>query len=116
MAGICGPSGAVSTFDEDRLDFDPVRLRMTLSGRGSRQQTGDSLAVERLVPETVGFVEKHPGCSQRAVGDALNGRAEHVRKALRLAEDRGLIRTERGPKNALLHYRDGVEVIPDEVV
>lgn len=90
--------------DEDRLTFDPVTLRLAMSGRGSRRSTGDALAVERLVPEVVEYVTEHPGASGRAVTDAVDGRADVIRKALRLAEERNLIRTEQGKRNRVDHY------------
>lgn len=90
--------------DEDRLSFDPVTLRMSMSGRGSREQTGKTLAVERLVPEVVQFVADNPGSVTRDIDDGVPGKAERVREARKLAVTRGLLRTEPGTRNASLHY------------
>ncbi|GAA6527952.1 AAA family ATPase [Intrasporangium sp. DVR] len=97
--------------DEDRLTFDPVTLRMSMSGRGSRTATGDALAVERLVPEVVAYVSAHHadapgglGVSQTALEEGLDGKAERVRKAARLAADRGLIARRKGARGAWLHF------------
>ncbi|MGO1544382.1 MAG: AAA family ATPase [Gulosibacter sp.] len=90
--------------DEDRMHFDEMTLHMTLSGLGSRQETGDSLAIERLVPDVVQYVTDNPGCSQNAVCEGVDGKAERIRKAIKLADERNLIRREAGRGRALLHY------------
>jgi len=59
------------------------------------------------------FVDKHQGCTGRTIRTAVKGRAQSVLWALDHMVETGALRTESGPRNALLHY---VDHDPDRVV
>jgi len=95
--------------DEDRLDYDGASRRLSVSGAGSRKQVRAVEHVEHLAQAVRDVVAKDPGINVAGLRSALRDRDEHLQredasKAARLAEERGWVRRERGPRNAWQHF------------
>ncbi len=95
--------------EEDRLTYDPATRALGLSGGGSRRAHSLQKRVEDLVPAVVEVVTASPGLSMRAIGKALTETGRPHRNgeeaaAARIAVTAGRLRTEQGPRNALLHF------------
>lgn len=84
------------------LTYDHENRALCVAG-GSRKDT----AIDEVVPDVLAYLSHLvTGASQRQVETALGSthRRELIRKALRRGETTGRIRTEPGPRNAVLHY------------
>ncbi len=85
---------------EGLLDYDEDTRRLTLAG-GTRWET----AGQELVPDVLGYLDAHPGASQRAILAALRGeKRESVKSAIVYAVNDGLVRQEPGARNSTKHY------------
>ncbi len=85
---------------EGLLDYDEDTRRLTLAG-GTRWET----AGQELVADVLGYLDAHPGASQRAILAALSGeKRESVKSAIVYAVNDGLVRQEPGPRNSTKHY------------
>lgn len=102
--GEVGPTGATAAelhFDATNDDgtilawLDEPRKEHTDDGQW--RPTGYMDKVSR-------WLEGVPGASGRAIVDAIPGTDKHVKTALQVLIDEGWIRTEQGPKRAVLHY------------
>lgn len=91
---------------ESLLEYDEESRRVTLAG-GSRRQT----AADRLIPDVLGYLDTHPGVSQRSIEDGLKEhRRADVRAAIKEAAGQKLIRTKPGMRNSTLHWVDDSDV------
>jgi hypothetical protein len=81
---------------ESLLAYDPATRRLSVAG-GTRK---DSRA-EGALGDVTAFVEDNPRCSQNAIERGVGGKAEVVRKALRLAVERGLVDREKAGQRYL---------------
>ena len=91
---------------EGLLEYDEETRRVTLTG-GSRRQT----AADKLIPAVLGYLDTHPGVSQRTIEEGLKEHARaDVRAAIKQGERQGLVRTAPGPKNATNHWVDDGDV------
>lgn len=86
---------------ESQLQFDSATRRLTLLG-GSRKGAAERAALTVVLE----VLDREPGISGRAIEDALSG-TEHsrseIRAGLKLGIREGWIKTERGPRGAILH-------------
>jgi hypothetical protein len=84
---------------EEKLAFDEERRALRIGG-------GDRLweARRRLEECVVQYVLSNPGCTQAAIEEAVSGKADRVRAAVRAAVAGHRLRVEDGPKNSHLHY------------
>lgn len=81
---------------EARLAFDPATRRLSIGG-GSRKDA----RAEGALGDVTDYVDAHPQCSQNAIEKGVGGKAEVIRKALRLAIERGLIHREKAGQRYL---------------
>ena len=87
---------------QQRLGFDPDTRHLSIVG-GSRATT----RAENALDDVLGAIRAEPGITMNGIEKALaSGEHGHktYRAAARLGAERGLIRTERGPRNSKLHY------------
>jgi AAA domain len=95
--------------DEDRLNFDPTRRRLTLAGAGSRAAVRTQIRTDEILVAVVEAVTREPGANsgrlQVLLRDAGLGlhRGEGG-KAARKAADAGLIVRVPGPRGSYLHF------------
>lgn len=87
-----------------RLDFDEASRRLTSSVAGDLRTERELAVVERLIDRVVAAVEAQPGITTRGLNEAVGAHAQDVARARNEARDRGLIRTESGPRNSVLHW------------
>ena len=78
------------------LTFDPVSRHLSIGG-GSRKDA----RAEGAIGDVTDWVRTNPRCSQNAIEKGVGGKAAVVRKALRLAVERGLIDRERAGQSYL---------------
>ena len=102
--------------DEDRLDYDPLTRRLTLSGAGSRKQVRASDHIEHLAETVRDIVTATPGINVSGIRTALRDRDEHLQRndanaAAKLAETNDWIRRESGPKNSWRHFPTTTEAV-----
>lgn len=112
---------------EDRLDWDPVRRRLSLSGQGNRASLADQARVSELADALVRIVEAEPGLAVTEIEERLRRLGFGLRKgdasrAAIYAEGLGRIlrekkgrRVEHLPSNMPQHapkYPEGVHDIP----
>ena len=95
--------------EEDALEYDSLTRHLRLAGMGSRSQVRSARHLEDLVPVVVEVVIDLPGLNTTALGERLKACGKHFQRgdvsgAVRLAEERGLIGRQRGPRNSWLHY------------
>lgn len=97
--------------DEDRLAMDSETRRLSLTGTGDRKQTRAVARTQALMQAIIGIVEQQPGIKTgeletrlRELGHGMQ-RGE-VGKVARCAVDGGMLRSEQGPRNAVLYYPD----------
>ena len=86
---------------ECRLEYDPASRRLSIGG-GSRRDE----ALHAALDEVLLLLTVEPGLSGRAIESRSNLGQKVVRAALALGREQGSIRTEQGPKRAILHYAD----------
>lgn len=96
-------------FPEERLDYDQAARRLVLTGT-SRKAARVEQHLDELTTMVVDAVGARDGMNVRELEDALrDAGARFTRgdggKASQLAEERGLIRVELGPRGARLHYK-----------
>ena len=94
--------------DEDRLDYDPVTRRLSLSGAGNRKKVRKDGHAEHLAEAVRDIVTEAPGINTTELTERLRQGGEHLQRedtavAVHRAEDRGWVHRERGPRNAWLH-------------
>lgn len=89
--------------EEDRLEFDPVTRRLTMTGSGSRSMVAQREQVEEALRAVLGLLAEESGQSQRSLERGVGARAAVVREAARLGIERGLL-TTRVEGAARLHY------------
>lgn len=88
--------------DEDRLDYDPVTRRLSLSGAGNRAQAS-ARAIDDKIAQ---LLEDEPDLSGREIESRLIGDGtgrDKLREALRNGVSLGWIETSAGPNRATLH-------------
>jgi hypothetical protein len=95
--------------EEDQLDYHDASRRLTLTGAGNRRQVRAGVQLETLVGYVVEIVKAQPGLNTTELTVELRKRGAHMQRehpgqAARLAVERGLIRREKGPKNARVHF------------
>lgn len=95
--------------DEDRLTFDPATRMLTMSGSGSRSQAKAQRRTEALSLAVVDLVTATPGIKTGDLEEALraNGigfQRGDVGRAARNAIETGHLRSEHGPRNAVLWF------------
>jgi transcriptional regulator of met regulon len=95
--------------DEDRLNFDSFTRSLSLSGMGSRKEAKKGRQQSDLFVYLARAAREQPGasCAElerviRAMDDAPHFQNGAAAKAAIWGEGQGLMRTERGPRNALL--------------
>jgi hypothetical protein len=79
---------------EDRLHFDPVTRRLTMTGSGSRSEVAHEQQVEEALERVRAFLDGKPRSTQNAIEAGVEGRAGVIREAARRGIDRGLIKVE----------------------
>lgn len=100
--------------EEDRLTFDPVTRRLSMSGSGSRKTAAAGRKIADLIPAVVEIVTATPGINGSQVAEGLKSagvphQRGDERKAIREALAAGRIRCEKGKRNAQ-HYFPGSEL------
>lgn len=95
--------------EEDRLDYDPTTRMLTLAGVGSRTKAKAARRESDLVQVVVALVSDEPGLSTRRLDERLRDQGVTVRngdggKAARRAVESGHLRSEHGPRGAVLYF------------
>ena len=68
-------------------------------------------AADKLIRDVLGYLDAHPGASQRSIEEGLKEhRRADVRAAIKEGARQGLIRTAPGPRNSTLHWVDDPDV------
>jgi AAA domain len=104
--------------EEDRLAYDPQARRLSLSGDGSRKQVRKADHLDHLAKAVRDIVAADPGINVTGLREALREGDEHLQredagKAAKVAEERGWITREKGPRNAWQHFpTESSRVVP----
>ena len=85
---------------ETLLAYDADTRHLSIAGGSRKEARTEALAVQVLE-----YVEQNPGCTQTAIERAIEGKAAHIRTALRQAVTDGLVIREPGRHNSFLHTR-----------
>ena len=102
--------------DEDGLHFTRETRTLSLSGVGSRKQVRDAGRVDELALMVAQIVREAPGVNVTGLREALRLKGGHLQRedagaAARKAVDLGLVRTEKGARNSVLHFPVDVEQV-----
>ncbi|MDP9433666.1 MAG: AAA family ATPase [Actinomycetota bacterium] len=95
--------------EEDQLHFRRETRTLSLSGAGSRKQVRDVGRVDELAQLAARIVRDKPGINVSGLREALRAQGGHLQRedagaAARRAVEQGLVRTEPGPRNSVLHF------------
>jgi hypothetical protein len=86
--------------DEDRLVYEADTRTLTLAGAGSRKRSRAERAIDKAMPDVLGFVTDNPHCSGEAIRNGVPGGNVAVDEARRRLVEQGTItegkRTGRG--------------------
>jgi hypothetical protein len=95
--------------DEDRLDYDQETRHLSLSGAGNRKQVRATEHIEQLAAAVRDIVTEQPGINTSKLAESLRDGGEHLQRedttaAVRLAESRGWVIRQSGPRNSKQHF------------
>jgi hypothetical protein len=98
--------------EEDRLEYDPVTRRLSMSGAGSRKVAAAGRRTDALVEAVVEAVTVEPGSTvgrlEELVREAGHGfQRGDVGRACRSAVAAGHLRQDKGARNSLRNYPTG---------